>query len=108
MRLLEASLLDFRNLAEVQLSFSPGVNVLLGDNGHGKTNVLEALNYPALARSFRGARDEELIRFVLKPVIFALPSPKVRRSSTSRSDSIVAVVVVCASTATRFIAALNS
>ena len=63
MRLLEASLLDFRNLAEVQLSFSPGVNVLLGDNGHGKTNVLEALNYPALARSFRGARDEELIRF---------------------------------------------
>ena len=63
MRLLEASLLDFRNLAEVQLSFSPGVNVLLGANGHGKTNVLEALNYPALARSFRGARDDELIRF---------------------------------------------
>ena len=63
MRLLDASLLDFRNLAEVQFTFSPGVNVLLGANGHGKTNVLEALNYPALARSFRGARDDELIRF---------------------------------------------
>jgi len=63
MRLLEATLLDFRNLAEVRLSFSPCVNVLLGANGHGKTNVLEALNYPALARSFRGARDEDLIRF---------------------------------------------
>lgn len=63
MRLIRASLLDFRNIPEVRLSFSEGVNVLLGDNGQGKTNVLEALNYPALARSFRGARDEELIRF---------------------------------------------
>ncbi len=63
MRLTEASLLDFRNLAEVRLSFCPGVNVLLGANGHGKTNVLEALNYPALARSFRGARDDDLVRF---------------------------------------------
>jgi len=63
MRLLDATLLDFRNLAEVQLSFSAGVNVLIGANGQGKTNLLEALNYLALGRSFRGARDEDLIRF---------------------------------------------
>ena len=63
MHLLEASLLDFRNLAEVQFLFSPGVNVLLGANGQGKTNVLEGLNYLALGRSFRGARDDELVRF---------------------------------------------
>ena len=63
MKLLDATLLDFRNLAEVQLSFSEGVNVLVGSNGQGKTNVLEALNYLALGRSFRGARDEDLIRF---------------------------------------------
>lgn len=59
----EAALLDFRNLAEVRFTFSPGVNVLLGANGQGKTNVLEGLNYLALGRSFRGARDDELVRF---------------------------------------------
>lgn len=63
MRLLNARILDFRNLAEVQLRFSPGVNLLVGDNGQGKSNLLEALNYPALGRSFRGSRDEELVRF---------------------------------------------
>ncbi|NTV03352.1 DNA replication and repair protein RecF [bacterium] len=63
MRLTEASLSGFRNLAEARLAFSPGVNVFTGANGQGKTNLLEALNYPALGRSFRGARDEELIGF---------------------------------------------
>ncbi|MDO9693524.1 MAG: AAA family ATPase, partial [Candidatus Latescibacteria bacterium] len=63
MRLVEASLSGFRNLAEARLAFSPGVNVFTGANGQGKTNLLEALNYPALGRSFRGARDEELVGF---------------------------------------------
>jgi len=63
MRLREASLLDFRNLAEVRLSFSPGVNVFLGDNGQGKSNLLEALNYPALGRSYRGSADRDLVAF---------------------------------------------
>ena len=63
MRLHAATLLDFRNLAEVRLVFSPGVNVFTGENGQGKTNLLEALDYPALGRSFRGARDPDLIRF---------------------------------------------
>ena len=63
MRLREASLLDFRNLADVRLSFSPGLNVFLGDNGQGKSNLLEALNYPALGRSYRGSADKDLIAF---------------------------------------------
>jgi DNA replication and repair protein RecF len=56
-------MLNFRNLSEVQLVFSGGVNLFTGRNGHGKTNVLEALNYATLGRSFRGAPDRELIRF---------------------------------------------
>jgi DNA replication and repair protein RecF len=39
------------------------VNIFLGGNGQGKTNLLEALNYPALGRSYRGAADRELIAF---------------------------------------------
>jgi len=63
MRLRAATAEGFRNLAPVRLALSPGVNVFLGANGQGKSNLLEALDYPALARSYRGARDEDLIAF---------------------------------------------
>ena len=54
---------DFRNLAAVDLTLAPEGMALLGDNGHGKTNLLEAFYYLQLFRSFRGARDAELVRF---------------------------------------------
>ncbi len=47
----------------MHLTFSPRVNLVLGRNGAGKTNLLEALNYPALGRSHRGGRSEEMINF---------------------------------------------
>jgi DNA replication and repair protein RecF len=61
LRILAARITGFRNLDDLDLQFSPGVNVLLGDNGQGKTNVLEALNFFALGRSHRGARNEDLV-----------------------------------------------
>ncbi len=63
MKILSARWTGFRNLADQEVAFSPGVNLLLGQNGQGKTNVLEALNFLALGRSHRGARAEELIGF---------------------------------------------
>ena len=63
MKILRARLTGFRNLADMELDFSTGVNLVLGSNGQGKTNLLEALNFPALGRSHRGARADELIRF---------------------------------------------
>lgn len=54
---------DFRNLAAVDLTPADDGMVLVGENGHGKTNVLEALYYLQLFRSCRGARDPELVRF---------------------------------------------
>ena len=63
MRILSATVNGFRNLKEMHLTFSPRVNLVLGRNGAGKTNLLEALNYPALGRSHRGSRSEELINF---------------------------------------------
>jgi DNA replication and repair protein RecF len=54
---------QWRNVEDGEIDFAPGVNVLVGSNGQGKTNVLEAVQYLALGRSHRGSRDEELVRF---------------------------------------------
>ncbi|HET7550390.1 MAG TPA: DNA replication and repair protein RecF [Gemmatimonadaceae bacterium] len=57
------SIRDFRNLSRVELE-PPGEGfVLVGDNGEGKTNFLEAIQYLQILRSFRGALDRELVSF---------------------------------------------
>ena len=54
---------DYRNLKENELIPGPQVNVICGDNAQGKTNLLEAVWLFTGGRSFRGARDQELIAF---------------------------------------------
>lgn len=54
---------SFRNLADATLEIPPAGAALVGPNGHGKTNLLEALAYPVLFRSLRRARDADLARF---------------------------------------------
>jgi DNA replication and repair protein RecF len=54
---------NFRNLANATLEFAAGGHLLIGDNGHGKTNLLEAIYYLTLLRSFRSTQDAECIRF---------------------------------------------
>jgi DNA replication and repair protein RecF len=53
----------FRNLEDLDLAVPPAGMILLGENGQGKTNLLEALCYTVLCRSVRGAADAELARF---------------------------------------------
>jgi DNA replication and repair protein RecF len=53
----------FRNLADLDCELPPLGAAILGANGQGKTNLLEALYYPVLFRSFRGAPDSEVARF---------------------------------------------
>ncbi len=55
---------DFRSYPELRIEPNPGVNVFVGANGAGKTNLLEAAGYLASLRSFRGAPDEALINDV--------------------------------------------
>jgi len=55
-------LTDFRSYADADVSLSPGVTAILGANGQGKTNLLEALGYVATLDSFRGAPVDALIR----------------------------------------------
>ena len=57
------SVRDFRNLAREDLLLPAAGAVIVGENGHGKTNLLEAIYYLQLLRSARGARDSELVRF---------------------------------------------
>jgi len=53
----------FRNLADADLDLPVAGCVICGPNGHGKTSLIEALLYPEVFRSFRGAADRELVRF---------------------------------------------
>lgn len=63
MRLTTLSCYQFRNLADATVSFGPGVNFLIGNNGQGKTNLVEAIHLLASARSFRTSSVDELPRW---------------------------------------------
>ena len=54
---------NFRNIPEACVPFSEGVNVLVGFNAQGKTNLLEAIYICSAGKSFRAMRDAELVRF---------------------------------------------
>ena len=62
MKLNSIALRDFRNYKELQLDFEPGVNLIVGDNAQGKTNLLEAVIYLGSGKSFRTQKTAELVR----------------------------------------------
>lgn len=63
MRLLSLSLRDFRNVREARIEPSPRSTVLVGPNGQGKTNLLEAIFLLCTLRPLRATRLAELVRF---------------------------------------------
>lgn len=63
MKLDRLTLYSFRNYREQTCEFSPGINLIVGDNAQGKTNLLEAVVYLSTGRPFRTRREQELIRF---------------------------------------------
>lgn len=54
---------EYRNFERLDVDVPPPGLVIIGENGQGKTNMLEAVAYLGLLRSFRGARDADVIRF---------------------------------------------
>ncbi|MBQ0114595.1 MAG: DNA replication and repair protein RecF [Bacteroidales bacterium] len=62
MILNQLSILNYKNIAEAQLRFSPNVNCLIGNNGMGKTNVLDAIYYLSFCKSFGSQTDANTIR----------------------------------------------
>ncbi len=63
MRLEKLNLRNFRNYEELNLEFAPGVDLIVGDNAQGKTNLLEAIGYLGSGRSFRAQKTGEMVLF---------------------------------------------
>jgi DNA replication and repair protein RecF len=53
---------DFRSYAQLDVSFSSGLTAVVGENGNGKTNLIEAIGFVSRLRSFRGAPPEAMVR----------------------------------------------
>lgn len=63
MRLNSLQLVNFRNYNNLYLEFNKKVNLLLGKNGQGKTNIVESIYMLSFGKSFRTSRDKEIIKF---------------------------------------------
>ena len=63
MQLNKIALYDFRNYENLHLEFDPGVNLIVGQNAQGKTNLLEAIGYLGSGKSFRAQKTSEMVRF---------------------------------------------
>ena len=63
MQLSKLTLRDFRNYEALELECDPGVNLIVGNNAQGKTNLLEAIAYAGSGKSFRALKQSEMVRF---------------------------------------------
>jgi DNA replication and repair protein RecF len=63
MRIEKLELLDFRNYEKQGFEFHENVNIILGNNGQGKSNLLEGIYILSMGKSFRTQKDAEMIRF---------------------------------------------
>lgn len=84
MRIEKLTLSGFRNLATGELNLSPGVNILYGDNAQGKTNLLEACWLFTGGKSFRGAKDSEMVAFGQEKAVLSLDFEAFERRQTAQ------------------------
>ena len=63
MQLNKLKLRNFRNYEALELEADPGVNLIVGNNAQGKTNLLEAISYLGSGKSFRAQKTGEMVRF---------------------------------------------
>ena len=65
-------LINFRNVSEADIEFCDGINILAGENAQGKTNLLEAIFYASVGRSFRASSSNEMILFGKKNAVVSI------------------------------------
>ena len=63
MQLNELTLRNFRNYEYAHIELDPGVNLIVGNNAQGKTNLLEAISFLGTGKSFRAQKNSEMVRF---------------------------------------------
>ncbi|MBP3841213.1 MAG: DNA replication/repair protein RecF [Bacilli bacterium] len=63
MKLTKINLLNFRNYGRLSISLNKSMNIFIGDNAQGKTNILEAISFLSLTKSFRVINEPDLIKF---------------------------------------------
>lgn len=63
MKIKSINLLNYRNYSSFSTDFNPELNIFVGDNAQGKTNLLEAIYFMSTLRSFRTQNDRDLIKF---------------------------------------------
>ena len=63
MKLDKLTLTNFRNYETQQIEFIDGINLFVGNNAQGKTNIIEAIYIMAFGKSYRTIKDEEIVRF---------------------------------------------
>lgn len=88
MKAKRISVENFRNIESAEIEFCDGINLLWGANAQGKTNILEAICFFSLGKSFRGAKENEFIRYDQKHSRLSLDfEDKVRERCLSVSFS---------------------
>ena len=63
MQLNSLKLINFRNYDSLYIEFNKKVNLLVGRNGQGKTNIVESIYMLSFGKSFRTNKDKEIIKF---------------------------------------------
>ena len=63
MKVLEINYINFRNLIDANVKFSPKINLFLGKNGQGKTSIIEAIYFTATGKSFRTSKNPDMIKY---------------------------------------------
>lgn len=84
MKLQKISISNFRNIKQLEYKARPGLNVFMGDNGQGKTNLLEAINVLAMGSSFRTNNDRLMVQHEKKS--FNIKSVHLTESRTVNTE----------------------
>ena len=86
MYITELKLNNFRNYGEQKLNLSQNINLIVGKNGQGKTNLLETIYYAAIGKSPKTTKDVELINWAKDKANFSL---KVEKNAGSKNIEII-------------------